>query len=123
MTEDLGAAPPDPALDPASRTLEVTVLRSGGVAGMVRRWSARIPDDGAPAARAARRIAGLADSRVSDGRVSDGRTGKSPLRDAFQWTVTSGEGSLRCDQADRSRDPDLDHLIRVVAEGHLRDSE
>ena len=55
MTEDRGVSAPDPAPD----LLEVTVSRSGGVAGMVRRWTARIPDDGSPAARAARQIAGL----------------------------------------------------------------
>lgn len=94
------------------RTLEVTVSRSGGVAGMPRRWSAQIPDDGGPAARAARRIAGRGGSGAA-ARPAPGR-GPGPVRDAFQWTVTSGSGSGAYDEADRQRDPDLDELIRRV---------
>jgi hypothetical protein len=40
--------------------------------------------------------------------------GKGPVRDAFQWTITCGDGSLRCDDADRRMDPDVDELIRRV---------
>jgi hypothetical protein len=106
MTEDPGAGAPDPAPGP----LEVTVLRSGGVAGMVRRWSAEIPDDGAPAARAARRIAGRGgDAGPPGGQKSGGR-----VRDGFQWTVTCGVGTLRCAEDERRGDPDLDELIAVI---------
>ncbi|MDI3329853.1 MAG: hypothetical protein QJR09_03830 [Micrococcus sp.] len=104
MAEEPGVAAPHPA----PGALEVTVLRSGGVAGMVRRWSAAIPDDGTPAARAARRIAGLGPATV------DRRPRSGPSRDAFQWTITCGEGSLRCDDAGRREDAGLDELLRRV---------
>jgi hypothetical protein len=109
MTENPPAAAPDRAPGP----LEVTVLRSGGVAGMVRRWSARIPDDGAPAARAARRIAG----RGGDAGPPGARGGSDRVRDGFQWTVTCGNGTLRCAEDERRGDPDLDELIDVITRG------
>jgi hypothetical protein len=107
MTEDPGACAPDPAPSP----LEVTVLRSGGVAGMVRRWSGQIPDDGAPAARAAHRIAG---GRGGTGSPA-GQGGR--VRDGFQWTVTCGDGTLRCAEDELRGDPDLDELIGVITRG------
>jgi len=121
MTEDRGVSAPGPAPD----LLEVTVSRSGGVAGMVRRWTARIPDDGSPAARAARQIAGLTPierstddpqhaDRPGSGSSPDHQMGTGRVRDAFQWTVTCGDGSLRYDEDARRRDPDTDALIGVV---------
>jgi hypothetical protein len=120
MTEDRAVSTPDPA----PGMLEVTVSRSGGVAGMVRRWTARIPDDGTPAARAARRISGLAPaahpgeaSRRPDrpgSGPSPGRGARGRVRDAFQWTVTCGDGSASYDEDGRRRDPDLDALIDVI---------
>jgi hypothetical protein len=121
MTEDHGVAAPDPAPD----LLEVTVSRSGGVAGMVRRWTARIPDDGTPAARAAHRIAGLTPversmddprhaGRSGSGSSPDHRVRSGRVRDAFQWTVTCGNGSLSYDEGARRQDPDMDALIDVV---------
>jgi hypothetical protein len=119
MAEERAVTTPDPAPD----MLEVTVSRSGGVAGMVRRWTARIPDDGTPAARAARRIAGLAPGRSAEDPRRAGRrgSGSSPdqrasgrVRDAFQWTVTCGDGSASYDEDGRRRDPDLDALIDAI---------
>ncbi|NUL44739.1 hypothetical protein F7P69_05950 [Cellulosimicrobium funkei] len=106
---------------------EVTVERSGGIAGMVRRWSAPVPDDGGPAARAAHRIAGLGAPGRHGHRIEevDGGPGPSPqteptregqsrVRDGFVWAVTCGEGSLQCDEEARRRDPEVDALITVV---------
>lgn len=93
------------------RALEVSVSRSGGVAGMPRRWSAQIPDDGGPAARAARRIAGRGGSGAA-ARPAPGR-GPGPVRDAFQWTVTCGPGTVSYDGAG-GRDTDLEALIEAV---------
>lgn len=93
------------------RTLEVTVSRSGGVAGMPRHWSARIPDDGGPAARAARRIAARGGSGAA-ARQAPGR-GPGPVRDAFQWTVTCGPGTVSYDGTG-GRDADLEALIETV---------
>lgn len=121
MTEDRGVCAPDPA----PGLLEVTVSRSGGVAGMVRRWTARIPDDGSPAARAARRIAGLTPieqstddpqhaDRPGSGSFPGHQMGTGRMRDAFQWTVTCGDGSLSYDEGARRQDADLEALIDVV---------
>ncbi|MFC7401512.1 hypothetical protein [Citricoccus sp. GCM10030269] len=99
--------------------LQVVVERSGGLAGMVRRWTAPAPNDGSPAARAAHRIAASAQGSVSDvggAAVEPESAPPSPVRDGFQWQVTCGEGSLRCDEAGRRRDPEVDELIRVVTE-------
>ncbi|GAA1126430.1 hypothetical protein [Citricoccus alkalitolerans] len=101
--------------------------RSGGIAGMVRRWSAPVPDDGGPAARAAHRIAGLGSPGQHSHRAEEDDRGTGPalqtepsqeepsrVRDGFVWAVTCGEGSLRCDEEGRRRDPEVDALISVV---------
>lgn len=86
--------------------------RSGGIAGMVRRWSAPIPDDGGPAARAAHRIAEVSTAEPS----AEGPNTEEPgrVRDGFVWAVRCGEGSLQCDEEGRRRDPEVDALITVV---------
>lgn len=86
--------------------------RSGGIAGMVRRWSAPIPDDGGPAARAAHRIAELSTAEPS--AEGPGAEGPGRMRDGFLWAVRCGEGSLQCDEEGRRRDPEVDALITVV---------
>ncbi len=95
--------------------------RSGGIAGMVRRWSAPVPDDGGPAARAAHRIADLTTAERSralttaECSTQRPRTdGSGRVRDGFVWAVTCGEGSLQCDEEGRRRDPEVDALISVV---------
>lgn len=91
--------------------------RSGGIAGMVRRWSAPVPDDGGPAARAAHRIAERSTAERSAeglGREGPGTGGPGRVRDGFVWAVTCGEGSLQCDEEGRRRDPEVDVLITVV---------
>ncbi len=114
MTQEPGVAAPDPA----PGALEVTVLRSGGVAGMMRRWSAEIPDDGSAAARAARRIAGLGeDAGPPGGQAGGGQGGGGRVRDGFQWAVTCGDGTLRCAEDERRGDPDLDELIERITRG------
>ncbi|GAA1657586.1 hypothetical protein GCM10010977_10400 [Citricoccus zhacaiensis] len=91
--------------------------RSGGIAGMVRRWSAPVPDDGGPASRAAHRIAELSTAEPSaEGLGTDepGHGGPGRVRDGFVWAVRCGEGSLQCDEEGRRRDPEVDALISVV---------
>ncbi|MGM7666918.1 hypothetical protein [Microbacterium sp. A93] len=130
--------PPDrtaPVPEARSAVFTVIVERSGGIAGLLRRWTAEIPDDGHAAARAAHRIARRTgdDSTSTEGnpRSEEARNhpdpeeerapserrlrrGRSAARDGFQWAVSCGEGSLRCDEAERRRDPELDELIRTV---------
>ena len=127
--------PPASTPDVTAARLTVVVERSGGLAGMVRRWTAEIPDDGSPAGRAARRIAGLisvdpppgnwrskvaqnvpdsAENRATSDRQM--REGRSAVRDGFQWSVRCEEGSLHCDEAGRRRDPEVDAMIRAVTE-------
>lgn len=111
--------------------------RSGGIAGMVRRWSAPVPDDGGPAARAAHRIAELSTAEPSAegpeterlgadgpgterpgkerlGHRGPGHRGPGRVRDGFVWAVRCGEGSLQCDEEGRRRDTEVDALITVV---------
>lgn len=96
--------------------------RSGGIAGMVRRWSAPVPDDGGPASRAAHRIAELSTVEPSaegpgtarTGTDEPGHGGPGRVRDGFVWAVRCGEGSLQCDEEGRRRDPEVDALISVV---------
>jgi hypothetical protein len=96
------------------QVFDVVVERSGGVTGMLRRWSAPVPDDGGPAARAAQRIAQLGAQRAES--QADRRAGAPPstVRDTFVWSVICGNGSLQCDEAARRRDPDVDALIIEV---------
>lgn len=126
--------PPASAPDVTAARLTVVVERSGGLAGMVRRWSAEIPDDGGAAARAARRIAGLTSEHPPPGswRSKVAQNGPDPVenratsdrqiqsgraaRDGFQWSVSCEKGSLRCDEAGRRRDPEVDALIRAVTD-------
>ncbi|VXB96438.1 hypothetical protein [Citricoccus sp. K5] len=105
-------APGAPQQGSDTALFEVTVERSGGIAGMVRRWSAPVPDDGGPAARAAHRIADLTTAECSTQRP--GTDGPGRVRDGFVWAVTCGEGSLQCDEEGRRRDPEVDALISVV---------
>ncbi|WP_147301231.1 hypothetical protein LG293_06030 [Citricoccus nitrophenolicus] len=120
-------APGEPQRGSDTARFEVTVERSGGIAGMVRRWSAPVPDDGGPAARAAHRIAGLGAPGQHGHRFEEAdrgpgpalqteppREGQSRVRDAFVWAVSCGEGSLQCDEEGRRRDPEVDALITVV---------
>lgn len=95
----------------ADALLEVTVLRSGGMAGMVRRWQAAIPDDGGLAAQAAHRIAGQADQAEETSVESPP---PSRVRDGFLWTLRCGEGELRCDDERRRRDAPLNALVQAV---------
>lgn len=101
----------------ADALLEVTVLRSGGMAGMVRRWQAAIPDDGGLAAQAAHRIAGQAE-QTEPAAQSVEASGTSPppsrVRDGFLWTLRCGEGELRCDDERRRRDAHLNALVQAV---------
>ncbi|MEW1980331.1 hypothetical protein AB0333_05290 [Citricoccus sp. NPDC079358] len=120
----LGApgVPGAPQQGSGTARFEVTVERSGGIAGMVRRWSAPIPDDGGPAARAAHRIAELSTAEPSaegpgaegPGAEGPGAEGPGRVRDGFLWAVRCGEGSLQCDEEGRRRDPEVDALITVV---------
>lgn len=105
-------APGAPQRGSGTARFEVTVERSGGIAGMVRRWSAPIPDDGGPAARAAHRIAEVSTAEPS----AEGPNTEEPgrVRDGFVWAVRCGEGSLQCDEEGRRRDPEVDALITVV---------
>ncbi|MFC0248977.1 hypothetical protein ACFFIO_10745 [Citricoccus parietis] len=115
-------APGAPQQGSGTARFEVTVERSGGIAGMVRRWSAPVPDDGGPAARAAHRIAELSTAVPgTEGQGTEGPGKERPepggpgrLRDGFIWAVTCGEGSLQCDEEGRRRDPEVDALISVV---------
>lgn len=133
------AGPPErtpPVSEARCAVFTVVVERSGGIAGLLRRWTAEIIDDGGAAARAAHRIAGLTgdcrseaaqkdtgpagDRATSDRQVKERRA----VRDGFQWSVRCGEGSMRCDEADRHQDPEVDELIRTVtsAEGGPADA-